>query len=65
MDLSRRDFMLDGAAFGGLVATAGLPAFAGDHRLFPRRGRFERRVRTFRSPRRVRFFNTTRKEQTK
>lgn len=42
MDLSRRDFMLGGAAFGGLVATAGLPAFAGDHRLFPRRGRFER-----------------------
>lgn len=28
MDLSRRDFMLGGAAFGGLVATAGLPAFA-------------------------------------
>ncbi len=42
MDLSRRDFMLGGAAFGGLVATAGLPAFAGDHRLFPRRGQFER-----------------------
>ena len=42
MDLSRRDFMLDGAAFGGLVATAGLPAFAGDRRLFPRRGQFER-----------------------
>lgn len=42
MDLSRRDFMLGGAAFGGLVATAGLPAFAGDLRLFPRRGQFER-----------------------
>lgn len=42
MDLSRRDFMLGGAAFGGLVATAGLPAFAGDRRLFPRRGQFER-----------------------
>jgi len=42
MDLSRRDFMLGGAAFGGLVATAGLPAFAGDHRLFPSRGRWER-----------------------
>ena len=43
MDLTRRDFLLcGGAAFGGLVATAGLPALAGDPKLFPRRGQFER-----------------------
>ena len=38
MDLSRRDFMLGGAAFGGLVATAGLPAFADNPALFSQRG---------------------------
>ena len=42
MDLTRREVLLGGAAFGGLVATAGLPAFAGDSRLFPGRGQFER-----------------------
>lgn len=42
MDLSRRDFMLGGAAFGGLMATSALPAFADNPALFPQRGRWER-----------------------
>ncbi len=43
MDLTRRDFLLGGgAAFGGIVATSALPAFADDPALFPQRGRWER-----------------------
>ena len=42
MDMTRRSFLAGGAAFGGLVAAARLPAFADDPALFPERGRFER-----------------------
>ncbi len=43
MDLTRRDFLLGGgAAFGGIVATSALPAFADNPALFPQRGRWER-----------------------
>ena len=40
MDLTRRDFLLGGgAAFGGILATSALPAFADNPALFPQRGR--------------------------
>ena len=42
MDLTRRNFLKGGAAFGGLVAASALPAFADDPALFPQRGRWER-----------------------
>ena len=43
MDLTRRDFLLGGgAAFGGIVATSALPAFADNPALFPQRGRWGR-----------------------
>lgn len=41
-DMTRRSFLAGGAAFGGLVATSRLPAFADDPSLFPERGRWER-----------------------
>ncbi len=43
MNVSRRDFLMGGVAFGGLMATSALPALAEDDpSLFPGRGRFER-----------------------
>ena len=42
LDITRRNFLAGGAAFGGLFATARLPALADDPALFPERGRFER-----------------------
>jgi len=42
MNVSRRDFLLGGAAFGGLMATSALPAFADNPALFSQRGRWER-----------------------
>ena len=42
MDLTRRDFLLGGgAAFGGIVATSALPAFADNPALFPQREALE------------------------
>ena len=42
MNMTRRNFFIDGAAFGGIVATSALPAFADNPALFPQRGRWER-----------------------
>ncbi|MBQ0032035.1 MAG: metallophosphoesterase [bacterium] len=39
--MDRRQFI---GGFGGLVATAALPSFAGDPSVFPKRGKFERLV---------------------
>ena len=40
--MTRRNFFIDGAAFGGLMATSALPAFADNPALFQQRGRWER-----------------------
>ena len=42
MEMTRRRFLTAGVAAGGIAATAALPAFADDPKVFPRRGRFER-----------------------
>ena len=43
MNMTRRNFFIGGgAAFGGIVATSALPAFADNPALFPQRGRWER-----------------------
>ena len=42
MNMTRRNFFIGGTAFGGIVATSALPAFADNPALFPQRGRWER-----------------------